>query len=122
MEHDWIRLRTIRLYGYHGVYPEERERGQFFELDVELGADLSQAAASDRLADAIDYTEVYRTIAQIVTGPPRMLLEALAGDIAERLLRQFPVTRVTVRVRKPHARMPGPIGSVEVEISRSVES
>lgn len=119
MERDWIRLRAIRLYGHHGVYPDERERGQLFEVDVELGGDWSRAAATDRLDEAIDYVSVYRTVAQIITGPPRMLLEALAGEIAQRLLHQFPVTRVIVRVRKPFVQMPGPVGSVEVEVSRS---
>lgn len=118
MASDWIRLRQMRLYGYHGVYPEERERGQIFEVDVELGIDLSRAAASDALEDAVDYVAVHRAVAQIVTGPPHMLLEALAGEIADGLLRQFPVAQVTVRVRKPRVQMPGPIGSVEVEIHR----
>ena len=118
MAEDWIRIRKIRLFGYHGVYTEERRQGQPFEVDVALQTDLKQAGQTDAIGHTIDYVEVYRTVEQVVTGPPMQLLEAVAEQIASKLLEQFPASRVVIHLRKPHVRMPGPVGTVEIEISR----
>ena len=44
---DRILVRDLRLWAHVGVLPHERELGQWFELDIELGWDLSAAAAAD---------------------------------------------------------------------------
>ena len=115
---DWIRIGQIRLYGYHGVFAEEQEKGQTFEVDVELCMDLKQAGNSDCLESTIDYVEVYRVVEQVVTGKPKQLIEALAEHIARDLLKAFSIQQVIIRVRKPQVQMPGPFGTVEVEITR----
>jgi 7,8-dihydroneopterin aldolase/epimerase/oxygenase len=94
-----VELAGLRLFGHHGAYEEERERGQDFLFDVEL--DVAERGASDVLADAVDYSEVARCV-QIVSDARRYnLLEALASAVADELLRRFEPTRVVVRVRKP---------------------
>lgn len=118
MAADCIRIRQIRVFGHHGVYAEERTQGQPFEVDLELRADLRTAGVSDDISGTIDYVAVYRLVERIVAGPPKRLLETLGETIAREILETFPVTRVTVRLRKPRVRMPGPVGAVEVELTR----
>ena len=52
---DVIELRGQRAVGICGALPEERERAQPLEVDLDVHADLSAAAVSDDLADTIDY-------------------------------------------------------------------
>ncbi len=118
MSDDWIRVRKIRAYGYHGIFPEERILGQIFEADVELRVDLARPAQSDDPADTIDYVDVYRVVERLLTGPPQNLLESLAGQIAEVLLQTYPALYVIIRIRKPGNTVSGQVGTMEVELHR----
>jgi dihydroneopterin aldolase len=115
---DAITLRGMRFLGRHGATLEERMEPQPIEVDVVLRADLHAPAASDELADTIDYGAVFRLVAEIVEQRSFRLLEALAGAIADQILATHPVPQLTVRVRKPKAPLPGAFETVEVELRR----
>lgn len=115
---DRITLVGMRFFGYHGALPEERRRGQEFVVDVEVETDLASAGRSDDLEATVDYRKVYAAAKDIVEGPPRQLLEAVAEEIAHAVLAVERVEAVTVRVRKPTAKLGGPVAYAQVEISR----
>ena len=115
---DTVQLRGLRFLARHGVLPEEHQREQPFVVDVDLGLDVAAAAAGDDLSLTVDYAEVHRRVARIVTGPHRQLLETLADRVARDLLEAFPVTYVRVRVAKPAAPLPGPADHAAVEVWR----
>ncbi len=115
---DRIVLAGLRFFGYHGALSEERARGQEFIVDVEVEADLTAAGRSDALEDTVDYREVYEAARIVVTGAPRQLLEAVAEEIAGRVLALERAVAVTVRVRKPRAPLPGPVDYSAVEVRR----
>jgi dihydroneopterin aldolase len=116
---DRIVLAGMRFFGYHGVLPEERARGQEFIVDVEVEADLAAAGRSDALADTVDYREIYDAARAVTTGVPRQLLEVVAEEIAGRILALARVEAVTIRIRKPRSPLPGPLEHSAVEIRRS---
>jgi dihydroneopterin aldolase len=118
---DRIRLNEMVFYGYHGVLPEEQALGQRFVVDVELVTDLRAAGVSDDLEQTVNYAAVYTAVRDIVTGPPRKLIEAVAEQIAARILADHAaVERVRVRVRKPAVPIAGSVlGSAEVQIERT---
>lgn len=116
---DVIRLLNLVFYSYHGVEKFEKEKGQRFEIDIELFLDLKKAGQSDRLEETIDYSRVYQIVEEIVIEDEYNIIEALAESIAQTLLSQFNVQEVVVRVRKPHVTIHGILDSVEVEIIRS---
>jgi dihydroneopterin aldolase len=115
---DRIRLINMSFFGYHGVHSEERRMGKKFYIDVELALDLGAAGRSDDLAKTVDYAEVYALIREIESGRQYSLLEALAEDIAQRLLERFPAHEVVVRTRKTEVPVGGVMDYVEVEITR----
>lgn len=117
---DRIQLRGLRVLGTHGVLPEEKGRDQPFEIDLDLSVDLALAAASDRLADTVDYGGIADTVAGIVSGPTSYeLLEALAGAIAEATLASdLRITGVTVDLRKLQPPLAVDIATVGVSITR----
>jgi len=119
MAKDKIRIRNMVFYAFHGIEKQEQERGQRFEVDVELHLNLKEAGQSDDLSDTIDYREVYKKVEDLVLDKQYNLIEALSEDIAQTLLENFEaIEGVVVRVRKPHAVLEGITGGVEVEISR----
>lgn len=117
-ELDKIMLQGMRFYGYHGVKPDEKTLGQWFEIDVELWGDFSQGAVTDRLEDTLNYSQVYKLIKGIVEGSSVNLIEHLAHKIMEALLPLPMLQKVLVRVKKPQAPLKGPLGYAGVEIVR----
>ena len=116
---DQIFLRGMRFMACHGVLPHEREIPQPFEVDVELGLSLRAAGESDNLDDTVNYAKVYHTVSSIMDGAPKQLIEALAEEIADDLLRDFDSLRwVRVTVHKPAAPIDGMFSDVGVTILR----
>jgi dihydroneopterin aldolase len=117
---DAIELRGLRVLGTHGVLPEEQERAQPFEVDLDLEVDLRQAGQSDALADTVDYGAVTAAIVAVVTGPHAALLEHLAERIAAAALTTGAphATAVTVKVRKARPPVPFELASAGVTIHR----
>jgi len=95
-----IRLEGLSVFGHHGARPYEKEAGQRLEVDLELIPVDDRAELSDRLADAVDYDMLYRTVREVVEGQSFHLLEALAARTAETVLERFAVRRVRVRIAK----------------------
>jgi dihydroneopterin aldolase len=116
---DLIRIVGIKGFGYHGVFEEERTKGQDFYVDVELEVDLTRASVSDDVTDTINYSEVTDLVVEEITRNPVSLIEKLAGRIAERIKITFTQTvRVTVTVHKPQAPVAAEVKDISVTISR----
>jgi dihydroneopterin aldolase len=104
--------------GTHGVYEEEQQTPQPFEVDVELVLNLQPAGLSDDLGQTIDYSRVFDTCRQIVESTRFNLIEALAEAIAQEILAGFAADEVTIRIRKPKVQMGGMLRAAGVEIRR----
>jgi dihydroneopterin aldolase len=113
-----VTLANIGLVGHHGHHAAEKELGQRFEVDVDLWLDVEEPSKSDRLADAVNYEEVYRLVERTVRDDRFSLLEALAADIAGSIYERFEVEGVAVRVRKPSVPYCPNLGHVEIEVQR----
>jgi dihydroneopterin aldolase len=120
---DRIRLNDMVFFGYHGALPEERALGQRFIVDIEVEADLRRAGQTDSLEETINYSELYTAAEDVVMGPPFNLIEAVAEQIANRILTAQPkVEAVQVCIRKPGVPIPGSVlASSEVCIERRRE-
>ena len=96
-----IFVRGLRVVGVHGALPEERQRAQPFELDLDIWGDVGDAALSDRLSDTADYGVLATRAAEVVATTSFTLLEALARAVADALLvADARVQAVAVTVRK----------------------
>ena len=97
---DMIEVRAISFTGKHGCYPEERQSGRRFEVDVVVWFDMQKAAASDRLIDTIDSNQICETVFTIGTQESFHLIERLAYEMTAKLLLLGSIERVKVVVRK----------------------
>lgn len=116
---DKIRLNNIVFYAHHGFYKAERELGQKFEIDIELGCDLQESAKSDDLSRTIDYSKIYTIAQETFSHYKFKLLETVAEKMATEMLLISGVNAVKIKVRKPHVPMNGLLDSVEIEIYRT---
>ncbi|GAB3500592.1 dihydroneopterin aldolase [Nocardiopsis coralliicola] len=116
---DRIVLTGLRVFGRHGVYPDERRDGQYFTVDAALDVDASRAAASDDVADTVHYGELAERLAAVVAGEPVNLLETLAERLAHVCLAAPGVARAEVTVHKPQAPIPLEFADVAVTVART---
>ena len=111
-----VELRGLRVFGHHGVHPEEREAGQDFLFDVDL--EVGDRGSTDRIDDAVDYVAVARTVREVSSARTYSLIEPLAIDVADALCARFGVARATVRITKPAVMPAGLEGTVSVSVTR----
>jgi len=116
---DRIVLEGMQFYGFHGVNAEEKSLGQPYVVDLAVEMDLSVPGKSDQLEDTVSYTHLYRSVQKVIEGESRNLLESAAETVAIRILDEFPVKAVKVRVKKPRPPIKGSfIENAVVEIYR----
>jgi 7,8-dihydroneopterin aldolase/epimerase/oxygenase len=93
-----LELRGLEVAGRHGVEEDERAVDRLFLYDIWL--DVSDAALSDRIEDAVDYRDVAACVREVSDARSYHLIEALAAAVADALVAGFAVEWVRVRVRK----------------------
>lgn len=117
---DYIHLRDMQFFGYHGVLREETVLGQRFRASVSLAVDIKRAGETDNLEDTVSYVGVYDICKEIIEGQPLKLIEAVAESVANRILAQYEgaVFGCRVEIIKPDPPIPGHYKEVAVEIVR----
>ncbi len=113
---DRILISDLSVRCIIGVNEEERREKQDVLINLEISADLSKAAKSDRFEDTVDYRAIKKEIVKMVEESTYHLVEALAAAIADLCLKFQGVLQVRVRVDKPAALRFA--RSVGVEITR----
>ncbi len=114
---DHLYLTDLHFMACHGVLDAEQAHPQRFSVDVALALDLDPAGRTDRLAESVDYRWVWSVARDVMLGPPRQLLEALAHDLAARLLVP-PVREVRVLVKKLDPPLADVGGFLGAEVTR----
>ncbi|MDR9435572.1 MAG: dihydroneopterin aldolase [Thiohalophilus sp.] len=100
---DIIYLNDLRIDTVIGIYDWERRIKQTVVLDLEMGADIRQAAASDHIDDTLNYKAVAKRIIGFVEESEYQLVETLAEKVAEIILGEFSVPWVRIRLNKQGA-------------------
>ena len=100
---DTIYLYDLRVDAIVGIWDWERKIRQVVSIDLEMGADIRKAAASDSVEDTLNYKNVAKRVQQFVADSEFQLVETLAEKIAEIVLTEFDVPWVEVRINKPGA-------------------
>lgn len=100
---DTIFLTDLKIDTIVGIWEWERKIRQTVSIDLEMGADIRRAAASDDIEDTLNYKKVAKRVRQFVAESAFQLVETMAEKIAEIILAEFDVPWVQVRVNKPGA-------------------
>ncbi|HYZ46764.1 MAG TPA: dihydroneopterin aldolase [Actinomycetota bacterium] len=113
---DAIVVRGLRVATRIGVTERERTQPQTVVVDLEITADLTRAAASDDLADTVDYSAVVDRVETFVAAAESNLLEHLAARVASVVSRMDGVERVTVEITKDPPPVEQEVDRVSVKI------
>ncbi len=112
-------LKNLRVDCIVGIHPHERAATQTVLLDIELDYDFAAPAATDAIADAVDYVALATGVTELLQAARFQLIETMAERAAALLLARVAVaTAVRIEVRKPAAVPAAACSFVRVERTR----
>ena len=100
---DVVFVKGLKVEAVIGVYEWERAITQPLLIDIAMETDISHAAASDDVSDALNYKEVCGDISAWCQAIKAKLLEHLAGQVADKLLEKYSCHKITLSIAKPTA-------------------
>jgi len=100
---DIVYLRGLRIDTIIGIYDWERRTRQTVILDLEMGTDISRAAASERIEDTLNYKAVAKRLIQFVSESEFQLVETLAERCAAIVMQEFGVPWLRLSLNKKGA-------------------
>ena len=109
-----LMLFVLKHYYFYGLC---KKKG-VFELDIYMDLNLKNALLSDDLNDSVDYSKVVELVKKIFSENDCNLIEYVAGRISKGILEKYPIQKVVIKIRKPHAPINADLDTVEVEIER----
>ena len=109
-----IKLTGLRLFGYHGVLPHEREYGQEFLVDCEVEV---QRPSADEISSTVSYADLADLIEATFKGDRFDLIEPVADAILAAVLsHSTDLVKATVTVHKPNAPLTQTFTDVSVTV------
>ena len=95
-----VALEGLEFHAFHGVYPHERETGNWFEVDIAVETDFATAAENDDLVGTVNYETLFRIVKEEMEQPSK-LLETIVEKIANDVLAAMPsVTLIELKIAK----------------------
>jgi len=100
---DRIQIEDLVVRTIIGIYDRERNRCQDVVVNITLWTDITAAARSDDIEQAVDYRSLTKNIIKHVEDSRCMLLERLVEEISELVLEDAAIVATSVKVEKPGA-------------------
>lgn len=100
---DTVFIQSLHVETIIGVHAYEQNAPRPLLFDLELGTDIREAAASDRIRDAVDYSAVCDAISKLAAERRFQLLETLAETVARMIFERFPIATLRMTIGKPGA-------------------
>ncbi len=116
---DKIIIKDLEIFAYHGVFQEEKQKGQNFIVTAELFLDLRDAGMTDELDKTVNYADVCQEIYSSMTDEKYNLIEAVAENMAGNILLKYEaIKEVHIIISKPEAPIDMTFDTVCVDITR----
>lgn len=114
-----ITLEGLEFHAFHGVYPHERESGNWFEVSISVETDFSKAAQHDELSGTVNYETLYQIVKNEMEKPSK-LLETVAENIIQTVMLDLAaVFSVDLVISKTNPPIGGKCKKATVQISKS---
>ena len=110
---DTIKIEKLEIEVIIGIFSWEREVRQLISLDIEMEFDCKLAGKTDDINNALDYKKIAKKIIAFSENSKSKLIENLAENIAELVLKEFPIKSINIVLSKPGALR----GSLSVGVS-----
>ncbi len=100
---DKVFIEGLEIEALIGIYDWERRIRQTLRFDLEMGFDNRRPAATDAIADTLDYKAVSKRLVEFVGQSDFGLVETLAERCAALVIEEFGVPWLRLKLSKPGA-------------------
>lgn len=100
---DKILIQNLQVNAYIGIYDFEQENLQPLIFNLKLTSKTNFALVKNNLALSVDYAQVCDLIKNFVDSKKHLLLETLAEEVAQILLKEFSISKLKLNILKPKA-------------------
>jgi len=100
---DKVFIEGLEIDALIGIYDWERRIRQPLVFDIEMAFDNRAPAATDAIADTLNYKDVSKRLIEYVSASSFGLVETLAERCAAIILDEFDVAQVRLKLSKPGA-------------------
>ena len=100
---DIVFIEQLSVITTIGVYDWEQTIEQKLVFDIEMGWDNRKSAKSDDVNDCLSYADISETVIAHVEGQRFALVERVAEEVEELLLKKFNSPWVRIKLSKPGA-------------------
>ncbi len=113
---NYLELKGMKFHAFIGHFDEEKQIGNKFNVDMRLAVDCSKPAETDKLKDAVDYVEVYKTIKKEMQKKCN-LVENVAERVKSSIFEKFPeVQGLTLKITKLSPKIGGMVDEMSIII------
>lgn len=117
---DKIIIKGLEIFAHHGVYDQEKTKGQRFIINGEFNTDTITAGMSDDIEDTLDYAKICDYIKDYMVLNQVNLLETLVNELSRKLLLTFDkISSLSLEICKPDAPIPAKFENVSIKVERS---
>ena len=111
-----IKINEIQLFGYHGLYQEEKENGQNFIISLLI--DIDYKDKSDKIENTLDYVDIIDQVKNVFSEKRYNLIETLAVEISENLMTNQKIKSLDISIKKESPPIDTKLNSVEVNLRK----
>ena len=97
---DAVHVEQLEMFAHVGVPDDERDKPQRITVTITAWPEVSLHALADDIGGTINYSAIARSVRNVVSERRDKLIETLAEKISERLLRELPIRRLRIELRK----------------------
>lgn len=113
-----LELSGMKFHACIGCLDFEKRDGNDFIVDFSAQLDITDAAKSDNLEDALDYSLIYEEIKKQMDQSAN-LLENAASRILDAVASAFPaLENIHIRISKLNPPLSGPVASSSITLTR----
>ena len=112
-----IKINEIQLFGYHGLYQEEKENGQNFIISLLI--DIDYKDKSDKIENTLDYVDIIDQVKNVFSEQRYNLIETLAVEISENLMTNQKIKSLDISIKKESPPIDTKLNSVEVNLRKT---
>ncbi|MBI45804.1 MAG: dihydroneopterin aldolase [Candidatus Marinimicrobia bacterium] len=116
-----IKISNLEIFGFHGVYHHEKEKGQYFYLDIDYSLKKNIDLINDSIDNTVDYIEFISTIIDLFNKKRYSLIEVLAKDIVQKIVSIYDVGYIKLVIRKKIILDNNNIDFISVEVEKKSE-
>ena len=95
-----IKIKDLKVFGYHGLYQNEKKKGQNFIINLEYEPIVDIDKINDDISKTVDYVSIVDFIISEFNIKRFKLIESLAENLMKKINNSFKIKCLNISILK----------------------